>query len=194
MKIPETIDVGGTTLTLRSAVKQKTSARLDQHRAGREAASELLRAFGLAAPLNIASAPSGAPLFPASIKGSISHTVIGSDAIGVAVGTNHPDVLGVGVDIEENTRPISPAAGRRIASREEWDGIDPERILTVFSIKESFYKAAFPLVGRFINFGELCVGCDLTLTPAPGLLPEGGTAIAYRERCGELLITAVVIR
>ncbi|MBJ7312274.1 4'-phosphopantetheinyl transferase [Rugamonas sp. CCM 8940] len=97
------------------------------------------------------------PLWPAGALGSISH----SKSLAVAVVAEATRYGGIGLDIEEWADGAAAEALQGLAvSAREMDYLRRfehswarERLLTlVFSAKESFYKGAFGVVGRFFDF------------------------------------------
>ncbi|WP_051559829.1 4'-phosphopantetheinyl transferase family protein [Marinobacterium jannaschii] len=95
------------------------------------------------------------PHWPAGVQGSISH----SD--GVAVAAVLRDAY-MGIDLETLVSAdtaasvagmiLTPAEQLRYGARP-----DPLILTLIFSLKESFYKAAYPQVGRFFDFTVLSV-------------------------------------
>ncbi len=100
------------------------------------------------------------PVWPEGIWGSISHS--GQSA--VAVVSDDPDVYGIGIDMEEKVKQevieetgsyILTQADRALFNANVMD--DAELFTLIFSMKESFFKAAFPLVKRYFDFDALTV-------------------------------------
>lgn len=111
----------------------------------------------------ILSGPKGEPLWPAGIVGSITHCE-GYRACALA---HAGDLVTVGVDAEPN-QPLPDGLLADIALPEErewlrylarqsaeahWDRL-------LFSIKESIYKAWFPLAERWLGFEDAVVAID----------------------------------
>lgn len=111
----------------------------------------------------IPSGPRGEPLWPAGIVGSITHCK-GYRACAVA---RRADLLTVGVDAEPD-EPLPGGLLEDIALPDERErlrqlsrevpGIHWDRLL--FSIKESVYKAWFPLAERWLGFEDAVVSID----------------------------------
>ena len=107
------------------------------------------------------------PLWPEGVKGSITH----SNSVAIAVVSTQPSILGVGIDIE----PVIPAntleavSGQIIYEDEvsllEQKVVSRETIFSlIFSIKESFFKAAYPSTGYYFGFEAVRVNeIDFTL-------------------------------
>jgi len=137
------------------------------------------------APVHIGVGERRNPLWPKGIRGSISH----STGMAVAVATQDARISGVGVDIEESMERhvIEQVAGEVLTADDAaliaQCAILPEQSFTlIFSAKESFFKAAFPLVGRYFDFDTVSVvdldevheTFQLRLNrPLHPLLPEG---------------------
>lgn len=96
------------------------------------------------------------PLWPAGYVGSISHC---RDYVVAAVGRLR-SCLSVGVDVEPLDSRIGPGIVALIAADDEREwlaGEPPSTALIVFSAKESFYKAWFPLTGVWLDFRDVVV-------------------------------------
>jgi len=106
------------------------------------------------------------PLWPDKVKGSISHC----NTSAVAVVNNATDIGGIGIDIEHS---ISDTTIKNIRSQivlqEEiklflHSSLTETTIFTIiFSVKESFFKAAYPIVKRYFDFDAVTV---LRIDPA----------------------------
>jgi phosphopantetheine--protein transferase-like protein len=100
------------------------------------------------------------PLWPLNIKGSISHC----DDYAIAVVTNRNDVLGIGVDIESKiTEETFHKTRSQILSEAEIDlisfgkGKQTLAFAIIFSLKESFFKAAYPTIEKYFDFNAISV-------------------------------------
>jgi enterobactin synthetase component D / holo-[acyl-carrier protein] synthase len=158
------------------------------------------------APEPIPRGPHGAPVWPESTVGSMTHCP-GYRAAAVA---RSDAVLTVGLDAEPNQPLDSKGVLERVTVPEEhswmpglaaarpdvcWDRL-------VFSAKESVYKAWYPLTGRWLGFEEVAVTVDAssqTFTARllrPGPLVRGHRLVCFRGswavRQG-LLLTAVSV-
>ncbi len=102
---------------------------------------------------------SNQPLFPAGVHASISHC----DQLACAVATTHKSVLGIGIDMEQRNRPLSPRVVERITSATEKECYrtlpDDEHSLwiKIFCAKEAIFKAAFPYILRDFTFSDVDV-------------------------------------
>ncbi len=143
----------------------------------------------------------GEPLWPAAVAGSITHT----DAAAHALVVRRADCAGVGIDSEH---VLDTAAQSDVASvccsaaeRAAWlDGSDAlVRTTIVFAAKESFYKAAYPSVRRFIDFDEVDVvawnvaGGTLVLRCADRLAPPGTLVTAHYRVDGPAEVHARIV-
>lgn len=126
------------------------SARRAEFIAGRLAAAESMRRVGVVDGGVLGRTSDGAPAWPDGITGSISHHS------GVACAVVSADARGLGVDIApllSDARLV--AVTRRClseAERSRWP--ESREVTVIFAAKESIYKAAQPLVGRYIGFDE----------------------------------------
>lgn len=147
----------------------------------------------------IPNGPRGEPLWPAGVVGSITHCT-GYRACALAPAS---ELLTIGVDAEAN-RPLPEGVIGDIALPEErrWleraaaeePGVSWDRLL--FSIKESVYKAWFPLTGSWLGFDDASVEIDRSagtftaslLVPGPTL--QGGPLDGF---CGRWLAGAGLV-
>lgn len=145
-----------------TVVGRAVEKRRREFATARACAREALAQLGRP-PQAIPSGARGEPLWPAGIVGSITHCE-GYRACAVA---RAGDLVTVGVDAEPN-QPLPDGLLEDIALPEERDwlaylaGQAPEthwdRLL--FSIKESVYKAWFPLAERWLGFEDALVAID----------------------------------
>lgn len=106
-----------------------------------------------------------APIWPAGVAGSISH----SHGLATALVANSNQWRGLGLDLEE---PLATDRALRLveeiltpAELQRMDGLTPdqqaERITLTFSIKESLFKALYPLVQKRFYFHDAeLLDCD----------------------------------
>ncbi|MFM5093321.1 4'-phosphopantetheinyl transferase [Aeromonas rivipollensis] len=147
-------------MALPASLQGAAPKRLGEFLAGRLAAREALRPFGLGAR-GVAIGSAREPLWPEGMEGSISHSQLAGQ--GVALCGVRPAQGGMGLDLEAW---LGPEQGRQlwpgIVDEDEWGrleaggravGLDRSRGLTlVFSAKESLFKALYPRVGRYFDF------------------------------------------
>jgi 4'-phosphopantetheinyl transferase EntD len=142
-------------------------------------------------PREILSGPRGEPLWPAGVVGSITHC---EGYRGCAVG-RRSEFAAIGIDAEVDAALphgllgdiALPEEQRALAALAREDpGPSWDRLL--FSIKESVYKAWFPLAGRWLGFEDALVAIDRRrgsfearlLVPGPRL--EGREQKAFEGR------------
>ncbi|MFJ1647626.1 4'-phosphopantetheinyl transferase [Streptomyces sp. NPDC088258] len=159
----------------RQLVAQAVDKRLREFTTARSCAREALRRLGHPA-VPIPRAPSGAPVWPAGVVGSITHCE-GYRAAAVA---GSADTAWLGLDAEPNL----PLADRSILSLISLPGerrhlaelaaaraeVHWERLL--FSAKESVYKVWSPMAGRRLDFGD----AEVDFSPEDGTFRARATA------------------
>lgn len=148
-------------------IARSSPKRQAEHFYGRKAARRALADFGLA-EVTVGTGTSRQPLWPKGIVGSISHNDVYAGAI-----TLDARIHGaIGIDMETvMSKQVCDNICREVTTPRELDflkqldrNMSMEIMLTIlFSAKESFFKAAFPTIGRFFGFHavELC-SLDLT--------------------------------
>ena len=135
---------------------------------GRAAARDALRELGVVdaelgdlEDVAIGRGPAGEPLWPAGVVGAISH----AGDVAVAIVGRARDYAGLGIDIEEVSRDLSPKVARLICRPAEiaWVDVDAglERLIMLFSAKEAVFKALFPIERVWLGFGD----AELTWVP-----------------------------
>jgi 4'-phosphopantetheinyl transferase EntD len=124
-----------------------TARRCAQFAAGRDAARQVIAAMGKP-PVAIGQGAEGEPLFPAELRGSISHTREHAVAlVGLA-----DDYRSLGVDLDDE-RPLGDAAAAGVTWQSEVSRIQramgfAERATAqnfAFSAKEAIFKCQYPL-------------------------------------------------
>lgn len=145
-----------------AAVERAVATRRREFATGRACAREALARLGLPAT-PIPQGAGGAPRWPAGVIGSITHCE-GYRAAAVA---RDSDLAALGVDAEPN-RPLPRGVLEAISGlgeRAELAALgrrEPEvswgRLL--FAVKESVYKAWFPLTGARLDWGDARVSFD----------------------------------
>ena len=123
-------------------------------RLGRWAARRALSALGEPESVPLLPRPDGSVGWPPGVCGALSH----SQGYAVAIAARTRDACGLGIDLELLSRVVQPEVARRICGPHElaWVHESPLeaglRTLTVFSAKESVFKALGPLYGRRFGF------------------------------------------
>jgi 4'-phosphopantetheinyl transferase EntD len=117
----------------------------------RQVARALMARLGYA-NLPIPKGPSGAPIWPAGLNGSLAH----DDQIAVAVVGLQRDFAAVGIDVEPAV-PLPADMLELVATPDELRTIadDPLGGKLLFAAKEAVYKAVHPLDGVFLEFHDV---------------------------------------
>lgn len=168
VELPEAV-VGFRALTAceAAAVRGASSRRVHQFTAGRHCAALALDRLGWP-PAGLPRGVRGEPRWPEGIAGSITH----DDGHAAAAVCRVGRVRAVGIDVQRS-RAISPGVARRVcrpaelvAATELLGGlgeaprvlVSPETLL--FSVKESVYKAWYPLTRLPLGFEDVEVLFD----------------------------------
>jgi 4'-phosphopantetheinyl transferase EntD len=139
-----------------SIVNQSAEKRRSEFSAGRRAAQVVLNHLDIQ-PAPLLRRADGTVVWPPGVIGSISHTATLAVAIAAPIG----HLQSVGVDIEENA-PLSSDLLEIVCRPKErvalncWRDVssaDPGKL--IFSAKEAFYKAYFPLFDTFLDFMDI---------------------------------------
>jgi 4'-phosphopantetheinyl transferase EntD len=137
--------------------RRVTRFRRRGFRLGRLAASRALSGLGVD-PEPVLRGEGREPLWPTGIVGSISHT----GEYGVAAVALSETSGGIGIDLEN--RAETRAVESQILARAELgflEGLDDptrsDRVLEIFSAKETIYKAFYPRVRHYFGFDAAVV-------------------------------------
>ncbi len=140
----------------RALVAKAVPKRIREFCAGRTLARRMLADVGRPVA-SILRGPNGAPSWPPGVRGSITHA---GAWVGVAISTS-PEVLGVGLDIEDGS-PLHSKYWHVIMTEEDMSHLDAvgasdrERIAKVmFSAKEAAYKAQHAITETFLAFSAM---------------------------------------
>ena len=188
-----------------AALGDAVEKRRREFTTGRHLARSALSRLGVA-PTALLSGPRREPLWPPGLVGSITHCA-GYRAAAVAMDAT---VVTVGIDAEPN-EPLPDGVLESISLIEERDwvarllrtesGVRWDRLL--FSLKESVYKAWFPLTRRWLNFEQAMITLDPAagtfdarlLVPAP-TLPDGRVLVGFSGRWlarRDLVLSAIAL-
>ena len=195
-------------MALPASLQGAAPKRLGEFLAGRLAAREALRPFGLAGS-TVAIGSAREPLWPEGMEGSISHSQLAGQ--GVALCGVRPAQGGMGLDLEawleaDQAAQLWPG----IVDEDEWGrleagagavGLDRAQGLTlVFSAKESLFKALYPRVGRYFDFLDarwlgmtaqtLTLELKVPLTPT---LPAGWRCTLHWQRLPGGVLTTLLL-
>jgi 4'-phosphopantetheinyl transferase EntD len=187
-----------------AVVGEAVEKRRREFTTARACARTALAQLGVA-PRAIPSGPRGAPEWPTGIVGSITHC----DGYCAAAVARTRDLVTIGVDAEPN-QPLPDGVLTEIALPDEREhlrriarqapGMSWDRLL--FSIKESVYKAWFPLTGRWLGFEDAVVTIDCAqgefaarlLVPGPEI--EGVELSGFTGRwlvCEGIALSAIAL-
>jgi 4'-phosphopantetheinyl transferase EntD len=121
--------------------------------AARIVARELLSRLGVPCAA-IPKSPSGQPLWPAGVTGSLAH----DDTIAAAAVARLRDISALGIDVEP-AAPLPPDVLSLVARPEELAGLpgQPCAGRIVFAAKEAVYKALHPLDGVPLEYEDIHV-------------------------------------
>lgn len=133
--------------------------RKSEFLAGRYCAKKALARFGLK-DFCIKTGPDRSPVWPNGLHGSISHT----KNMATAVVSDDQYLLGLGIDIEHVIcdGPMNETKSYVLTHGEHclFEPMllsDNELFTVIFSLKESFFKAAYPLVKHYFGFEAVSV-------------------------------------
>ena len=145
----------------RALVARAVPKRQHEFATGRRLARELLARLGAEDTALLADADR-APLWPAGMIGSISH----SHGLCVVAAANRGELVGLGVDVED-AEAVRPELWRRVLRPEEerWLRAQPAALqlplaAVCFSAKEAVYKAQFPLMRARLGFQDVALEID----------------------------------
>jgi 4'-phosphopantetheinyl transferase EntD len=189
-------------------VARAVSKRKREFAAGRHLARRALARLGDDvdfADLLLLNDADRAPLWPAGVVGSITHTGAGQEDDGycaVVLGRDS-EVRTVGIDAEE-AAPLEPELWTFVLTEDERAALEREPAESrgllakvVFSAKECFYKAQYPLTRQFLGFKQV----RITLNPGLGRFEaQRVDATGEMSRCfgrysidGALVLTGIAV-
>ena len=118
---------------------------------GRRCARKALETIGVA-PCALVPDKNRVPRWPKGVVGSISHSI----SLCCAVVSHSDEIACIGVDLETTTR-ISPGVIELVVHPLEKEFVDGDQVRgsLIFSIKEAFFKAQFPVWKVWPNFDDL---------------------------------------
>ncbi len=185
----------------RPGTERMVESRLREYTAGRVCAREALSRLGTPAS-GIPRDADRLPQWPPGVVGSITHC----DGLCVVVVAHASDCGAIGIDAEPVT-PLDPDLHESVcrpAERDRFRGLPPlpgtDWPKVAFSVKESFYKAWFPVAGTPLDFTDV----ELTIDPVDrkvgfSVLRDddhaawGGYARGRFEIIGEHIVTGVTM-
>lgn len=119
--------------------------------AARWIAHRLLADIGIA-NVAIARAPSGAPIWPAGIMGSLAH----DDDMAVAAVARIADISSLGIDVEP-ALPLPDDILALVATAADRMDDQPLAGRILFAAKEAVYKAVYPLDRQVLGYEDIAV-------------------------------------
>ena len=147
-----------------AAIAGSVESRRREFAGGRACARQALTALGL--PLM--AIPAGldrAPIWPAGVVGSISHSLTRCVA---AVARQSDGFISIGVDLEEST-PLDEIFALDICTRLEQSWLDRQQpgqrgllLKALFSAKECAYKCQYPLTKRLLGYDAMRIELDVS--------------------------------
>jgi enterobactin synthetase component D len=142
-----------------SSLINAVTKRRAEFLAGRYSAARALQQLDIH-NFNIETGKHRNPVWPFNVKGSISHC----DNYAIAIATDRREVMGIGIDIENQiSRETLEKTQSQILSDSEIDLILNDRntkalaFTLAFSLKESFFKAAYPTVEKYFDFHAVSI-------------------------------------
>ncbi len=149
-------DEHGLAVVLPQSLGRAVAKRQAEFIAGRYCAMQALKIAGLPVQQPVIN-PDRSPQWPAGVYGSISHSK------GVAIAAVSQQYY-IGLDLEARMSDKTAAnVASRILTQDEQqrfgtgNAVEPDLLTQIFSLKESFYKAAYPQIQRFFGFEAVSV-------------------------------------
>jgi 4'-phosphopantetheinyl transferase EntD len=147
-------------------VDKAVARRKAEFAAGRACARRALERLGVVG-FALLNGEDRAPLWPPGIVGAITHTgPLPGGFCGVAV-ARAAEVRAVGLDAEE-ARPLEERLWSYVLTASERRALAPadpaaqgRLAKVVFSAKECFYKAQYPLTRQYLRFDQVEIALDL---------------------------------
>lgn len=152
--------------------------------AARIVARKLLLDFG--EPVRpIPKSTAGMPLWPDGIVGSMAHDA----RVAVAAMARRSGFASIGVDVEP-AEPLDPDLLDIVATDRERRDIqdDPLHGRVLFSVKESVYKAVYPLDRTFLDHHDVEVNLQAGIATV-----RGGRAVPFRRWLGPHIVTLAFV-
>ena len=173
---------------LRNEELTAVSARNPDRRRASGAARHIARALmaELGCPnMIIGRQPSGAPVWPAGIKGSLAH----DQMMAVAAISADPLIASVGIDVEAAESLPDELASLVMGPADNFGHVNKQIAgRAVFAAKEAVYKATYPLDGLFLDYGDISINLDA----ARGATSTGHVAQLYWSLTPRIIMLAVI--
>ncbi|MFT5161810.1 MAG: enterobactin synthetase component D [Alteromonadaceae bacterium] len=147
-----------------ASLDRAVTKRRAEYLAGRSCAKTALAGLEIS-DFTINAGKNRCPVWPQGVFGSITH----SHNSALAVVTRKPQVMGLGIDIENviSAKTMADVADSILFNDDfawlDLPGTNRETLFSlIFSIKESFFKAAYPSTGYYFDFDAVRVtGLDI---------------------------------
>ena len=147
----------------RTAIANAVKSRQQEFTAGRICARQAMDHLGLPG-MAIPVGSDRAPIWPAGIAGSISHSTTRCVA---AIGRHSDGIKALGLDLEEATplddtyaQEICTPRERQWLNRQQW-GIRGRLVKAIFSAKECTYKCQYGLTRTMFGFEAIRIELNL---------------------------------
>ena len=148
------------------------------------AARSLLRDW-LGEGAEIPRGPSGQPIWPEGVIGSLAH----DDRIAVAAVARSGAAPSLGVDVEPALPLPEELLDLVVMPGDRTGDVEPGlRARLLFSAKEAVYKAAFPIDRRFLDYGDIAI--DL---PAGRATTRTGHRLALHHIASPRIVTLAIV-
>ena len=156
-----------------SAILSSVDKRKREYRAGRHCASKVLSQLGVE-NFPLLNDQQRAPIWPTSIVGSLTHC----DNFCCVVATNKPDIISLGIDAEPlaalpNETTALICHNSELLSLQTTGLTEGYWRKVIFSAKEAFYKAYFPLCRQYLDFLEAKVKIQPGKTSSQKFITHG---------------------
>ena len=181
-----------------------SSKRRDEFSLGRYCARRALSEFKLESEPILRNPDTREPLWPESVRGSITH----SEGFAAAAVGLTKDVSGIGIDLESLSRVVDFNIRRHVCvdkEREFLESLPAEQatryLRIIFSAKESIFKCFFPISQTYLYFQDAEIIIDENNSEFSFLLSKACTGItsAGFQHSGrfsikdDLLLTSIYI-
>ncbi|MCY3841393.1 MAG: 4'-phosphopantetheinyl transferase superfamily protein [Gammaproteobacteria bacterium] len=133
----------------RTGLDRMGDVRRREYSSGRRVARQALELLGIRD--EAVTTHGRMPVWPSGIAGSITH----SRMLALAMVARKRDVAGIGVDLEVELRVTEQLSRRVLLDRERERPVDADWRTMLFAAKEAVYKAVNPLVGEYLEFGDV---------------------------------------
>ena len=172
----------------RAGIAQAVDARQREFAGGRMAVRMALAALGLD-PVPVPMGPDRAPVWPAGVRGTITHAA----GLCLAAVTADPGIAGLGLDLEPDA-PLPPEVLGEVLQAAD-DPTDPG---AVFCAKEAVFKALYPQVQALFGFDAVAVslipgGFRARVLHPLGPVPAGRVLHGRLTRAGGLRLAALTV-